>query len=623
MIEALAVGARALGVLASAHLIGVPLFLALAGSSPALADWNRHLRTTLPPAAVGLLLALCVALLTQAASVGGSLSAGAELVSSLARDSAYGRIWIWRTALAVALVMATLLALFWLRALPVVVVLAAPATALAALSGHASGTEDAALLIALHMLHAVALSAWFGGLLPWIALARHAAADADLADVVATTLRRFSILAATCVALIVLSGAVLAWEFIDDQGDLLGTRYGLLLCCKLVLLAGVLWIANRVRTRWVPRLTVSKVPFSEGSRQVMREATLALGVLALGSWLAQTTPAIHDQPRWWLPFRLSFNARLENPASEQAIWIGLAGLAAALIVFALTKRRVTSVVLAAAGIAGTLWGLSVRAYPDTFARSPVPYITVSIAQGRTSFEAHCVGCHGAGGLGDGALAPSLPQRPANLSEPHTALHTPGDLYGWFTHGIADSPMPGFAQVLDEEQRWDLVNFLTVFSQGFQARLLGPQIVPKQPWLGAPNFYFATAEGGRAELKDLRRQRAVLLVFPDAGDPRSAPRLAEARGLESEELAVIAPEEPDVWTAYAFLTRTRAHRGAPDALGMPRRHVEFLIDPFGYIRARWVPVDEPAAWDSRFEVNRLVQLLAQESEVRPPPDLHPH
>ena len=625
MIEALAVGARALGVLATAHLIGTSLFLGLAGKAPALTDWNLRLRLTLLPASVLLVVALCAALFAQAANVSGSLAGAPELLRDLAQETAYGRLWMVRTALATLLVVTVWIAMQTPRAIPIVALLAALVATMAAFSGHASGSEDARLLVALHMLHLLALSIWFGGLLPWITLARLAArsSDPEVMRVAAHALHRFSRLAATCMALIVLSGLVLAWTFIEDQGDLLGTRYGALLCAKIALLIGVLRIANRLRTRWLPTLGMQPATYASGARSVAYEWTLALAVLGLGGGLAQTTPAIHDQPRWWLPFRLSLDASAEDPASGNAILIGAGLLTAGLLLFVLTRRGAVSMALALSGSAVALWGLSVTAYPDSFLRAPVPYLTLSIAQGRENFETHCVSCHGAGGLGDGALAHSLAKPPANLSEPHTALHTPGDMYWWFTHGIRDSPMPGFATVLDQEQRWDLVNFLTVFSQGFQARALGAEIAPGSPWLGAPNFYYASANGGRAELKDLRRQRATLLVFDSADDPRSVARLAEARALESAELSVLAPEDPDVWTAYAFLTRTRANRGAPDQVDMPRRHAEFLIDRFGYVRARWIPSDEAQGWDSAFDAKGQASQLAKEPEILPPPDLHLH
>ena len=633
MIEAYAAGVRALAVLASAYLLGTPLFLLLAGAAPAaLAGWDARLCRSLPIAALVLVAALAAMLQAQALGVGGE-TGSVRLSVALARETAYGHWWSARAALALLALVLSILAAFASIRLRTVVLLAMTVVVtltigLAPMTGHAAGTDDPRLLVATHIVHLLALCAWLGGLPAWIGLARRAVSDeADIRTYAAAALGRFSLQAIACMAVIVITGGVLAWQFIGDAGDLLGTRYGLLLCAKIALLGGVLVVARRVRQRVLPGFA-SPGTFAIGAALVHGEAALAVGVLALGAGLAQTIPAIHDQPRWWLPVRLSLDAGWDDPDSRIAILLGAAlavfgGIAAVL----LRRSRAARVALAATGVAGlaiAAWGLSVAAYPDTYLRPPVPYLSLSIDQGRSAFEVHCTSCHGAGGLGDGPLARTLRKPPANLSEPHTALHTPGDMFWWFTHGMPEGPMPGFAEVLDEEQRWDLVNFLRTFSQGFQARVIGPRIVPGKPWLGAPDFYYAGGDGAAsAQLKDLRGVRAALIVFTAPDDPRSQPRLDALRQAGDPHFAVIAPQTEDVWNAYQFLTRTLVDRGAPDRLGMPLRHVEFLVDRFGYVRARWVPSDEPEPWTSTFDAAGQVAELAKEGQILPPPDLHLH
>ena len=638
MIEAYAAGARALAVLASAHLIGVTLFSLRAGALPvaeALQVWNRSLLRTLPFAALLLCIALPAVLHAQACSVAGGW-ASPDLVQQLARSTAYGHWWCLRGLSAVLALFAASAAIASpavLRTGALIGTLFAAATtlALAPMTGHAAGTEQVRWLVPLHMAHLLALTAWLGALPAWIGLARVAAREPDrrVRDFAAQAFERFSRLAMASMVLIVGTGAVLASQFIDDQGDLLGTRYGLLLCAKVIALALVLRIADAVRRRVLPQLRASEpaVAFAEGSRWVRLEGWAALGLLCLGAGLAQTVPAIHDQPFWWLPVRLSFEAGWADPATRVAIWLG-----AALIVFAaaliapMRRSRALHVAvpaIAVAGLATALWGLSVQAFPDTFLRPPVPYLSLSIDQGRSAFEANCTACHGSGGLGDGPLGKTMRKPPANLSEPHTALHTPGDMYWWFTHGMPTGPMPGFAGVLDDEQRWDLVNFLRVFSQGFQARVLGPRIVPGNPWLGAPDFYYQPGDGSSAQLKDLRGVSAALVVFAVTEDAHSIARLEALRREGDASFKLIAPQGEDVWQAYQFLTRTLADRGSGDRIGMPRRHVEFLIDRFGYIRARWIPSDEAAPWATTFDVKAEAARLASEPQILPPPDLHLH
>lgn len=630
MIEAYAAGARALAVLSAANLIGTPLFLLRAGTDDAarVRAWRNGLLRMLPIAAVGLPLALLGLLHAQASGVAGAI-ADLDLTRDIATGTAFGRIAIVRLGLALLLIP---IALACARRahdglLVATMLFAAVILGAGPLSGHAAGTERAGFLVTLHVVHVLALASWIGGLPAWITLSRAAQHDVTAHAFVAAALTRFSRFALPCMALIVVTGSLVAWEFIDDQGDLLGTRYGRLLCLKVGILVAVLVVANRLRTRWLPRLrapTPDPQVHADGARRVRRETLLAIAVLLLGAGLAQTTPAIHDQPHWWLPWRLSFDASAEVPGSRVAAFMGAGLLIAAAWWAALggPRSRGARAGIAALGVAGfgtAAWGLSVPAYPDTFLRSPVPYLTTSIDQGRRAFSQNCVACHGTGGLGDGVLAPTLRRPPADMSAPHTALHTAGDMYWWITHGMPTGPMPAFEAVLDEEQRWDTVNFLRAFSQGFQARVLTPRIVPRGPWLGAPDFYYATADGGRAQLKDLRDRSPALIVFTAPDDPRSLERLQALRAKPYAGLALIAPDSPDVWQSYQFLTRTLADRGAPDRLEMPRRHVEFLVDRFGYVRARWIPDEDPAPPD----LDAAVAALAAEPRILPPPDLHLH
>lgn len=627
MIEAYAAGARALVVLSGAYLIGTPLFVLHAGESriAAVRVWRAGLLRLLPVAALSLALALIGLLHAQACGVAGGW-ADLALTRDVASSTSFGHIALVRIGLALMLLPLA----FWcaIRAADgmsiaalVSMLFAAAIVGSGPLSGHAAGTNAATLLVSSHVLHVLALCAWIGGLPAWITLARVAdrVADEPLRAFAADAMSRFSRFALPCMAVIVLTGSLVAFEFVNDQGDLLGTRYGRLLCLKVLVLVAVLAIANRVRKQLHDT--------GDNARHVRREAILATVVLMLGAALAQTTPAIHDQPHWWLPWRLSLDANLEVPRSRIAFVVGALLLVGAAWVAALgaPQRRKSRVAIAAFGLCGlgtAAWGLAVPAFPDTFLRSDVPYLTLSIDQGRRAFADNCTACHGTGGLGDGVLATTLRRPPADLSAPHTALHTAGDMYWWITHGIPQGPMPGFADVLDEEQRWDTVNFLRAFSQGFQARVLSPQIVPRGPWLGAPDFYYDTADGGRAQLKYLRGLRAVLIVFTVPEDPRSIARLQALQSHSSDALTVIAPGSPDVWQAYQFFTRTLADRGAPDRLDLPRRHVEFLVDRFGYVRARWIPEDDPTQ-ASAFDVDGAVTSLASEPQILPPPDLHLH
>lgn len=90
--------------------------------------------------------------------------------------------------------------------------------------------------------------------------------------------------------------------------------------------------------------------------------------------------------------------------------------------------------------------------------NPVAATPASIARGQELYQQHCVVCHGVGGRGDGPLARTLNPPPADLRV-HVSQHTEGQLWLWITNGVPGSAMPAFRDVVSEEDRWHLVNYL--------------------------------------------------------------------------------------------------------------------------------------------------------------------
>jgi copper resistance protein D len=660
--EFLSVLPRLAAYLSLAWLIGGAAFLLLScpTSDPILRAWrNRASRSFLWALSIWV-VAFVLGLVAQTAATANlpfeRLVLEPEWLKSFALHTRYGRIALLRLSLLPFLLVP---ALVLVKAkLPrsesagagLLLVLAMIVAAAGPLAGHAAGNELAPRLLPF-IIHTVAVSAWIGGLPAWIGLVLTVGAYPNAARCVYTTvaLNRFSRLATICVVATVVSGVALGAGFVDTQGDLLGTRYGLLICGKLVVLLGILVIANHVRQVFLPALTtVSSQRYAAAARWVSLELGLATVVLGLAGMLSQTTPATHEQPYWWLPFRFSIDATWPVWPTPLLV-IGGAAVAALSAVQLLRSRTAMArrAAVVAAGLAGmgtALWSLSVPAFPDTYRRSTVPYLTVSIFEGKKHFERQCTACHGLGGLGDGPAAKGLPKQPANLSEPHTALHTAGDMYWWLEYGIQPSGMPGFADVLSDEDRWDVINFLRAFSQGFQARVLSPSIVPERPWLGAPNFYLDGNDDKARELKDFRAQSDVLLVFPDLGQEVSLARLRElSRDLDSMRTnglmvlvissiidtgvsgsaTIVRSGANEIRESYELLSRTLVNRGDGRSLGMKRSHVEFLIDRFGYIRGRWIVDEESEGWSPTERLLQQIRKLNAEPKILPPPDNHIH
>lgn len=97
--------------------------------------------------------------------------------------------------------------------------------------------------------------------------------------------------------------------------------------------------------------------------------------------------------------------------------------------------------------------------------NPIEANEESIAAGGELFTTNCMVCHGESGRGDGPAAAGLEKQPANLTEAHVQELSDGALFYIISHGRPDTPMVAWENVLDEEQRWQVVNYLRTFKEG--------------------------------------------------------------------------------------------------------------------------------------------------------------
>jgi len=89
--------------------------------------------------------------------------------------------------------------------------------------------------------------------------------------------------------------------------------------------------------------------------------------------------------------------------------------------------------------------------------NPVATDQRSIAAGKAIYRQECLACHGNRGQGNGPAAIALLRPPADLSMPMMWEHSDGALFWKITEGR--SPMPSFAQLLTDDQRWQVVNYI--------------------------------------------------------------------------------------------------------------------------------------------------------------------
>jgi mono/diheme cytochrome c family protein len=91
--------------------------------------------------------------------------------------------------------------------------------------------------------------------------------------------------------------------------------------------------------------------------------------------------------------------------------------------------------------------------------NPISATDESVTSGAAIFATNCAVCHGEKGVGDGPAAESLENKPADLTAGHVQELSDGALFYIVTHGKPETPMPAWEGVLEEEDRWNAVNFM--------------------------------------------------------------------------------------------------------------------------------------------------------------------
>ncbi|WHZ26147.1 MAG: Copper resistance protein CopD / Cytochrome c family protein [Nitrospira sp.] len=671
MIEAAGALFRCLQLASSMLLVGGCVFLAIAEQkySASRYTWPARLKQFFPWLAVTLLLGLFGLLATTTAQATGAPenSWNPQAWLDFLQKTRIGLIWILRASSALAVLVMVLYVRFsppaqW-RYVTCASVAALP-LALSSLASHSAAEEQAVGVTLSYALHVITASVWLGGLPGVLLVASTTTTESpDDRSRAGEVLSRFSALALPTMIAIVVSGLVVANRMIDtNYAGLVATTYGLLLIAKLTLLAIILFIASRAKSVWVPSLNQSSIIAAAGGRKlrtwVRVEFVLAILLIIVATLLANAVPAKHDVIDYWpYPFRFSIDATWGDWLVRAIVLTGLVLLIIAGTMIVLSRKkhwgtswRITApTVLGILGLAAALYPISVQSYPETYRKTPVPFDAISIANGVELFAANCIPCHGPQAKGNGVLAKTLPKQPVDLlTEPHTAMHTAGDFFHWLTYGRFNGIMPAFGDKFSEEERWDLLNFLHANSRGYQSRIITPRILPEQPFMATPNFSYTAHDGSSGTLKDFRGKQDVLLIF--FSWPESRVRLDQLRtaaasiigkntailavpmtDLAPDELTAIVRDMPfpvvtqgarEISSSYALFRRTLS---IPDLFGegTSPKHMEFLIDRFGYLRARWIPNGDGSGWADITVLTQQITQLNQEREILPPPGDHVH
>ena len=187
--------------------------------------------------------------------------------------------------------------------------------------------------------------------------------------------------------------------------------------------------------------------------------------------------------------------------------------------------------------------------------NPVPAEQASLDRGAELYSTLCASCHGDGGMGDGPAGASLDPAPAPVA--HTSQMMGDDMLFWRISeggGMApfDSAMPAWKDALDEQARWDLINYVRALGRG--------QVVPR-PAAGGAAFDPAAEQAARAGMLAMGLELGVINqaeadLFAEVHNAMDAQTAADASprvgGMDQIRLALL-----DELVAQGTITQEQA------------------------------------------------------------------
>ena len=298
LLSAVMVAARGVGYVGLALLIGATGILALV----AVGTDRTRIRTLVSTGGFLVIGSAAVALVTQGPYAAGD-GPGALLESGLLRSTLGDRTGIALVArILLAAVAMAMPAMGLVRTAPSWRARAGnlpallPALALTATfsaTGHAAAGYQVPVAFTADIAHLVTMGLWLGGL---VALAALFLQRID-PELLAVTTRRFSPMAAACVAVLVVTGSYQGWRQVGVLGDLFTTEYGRLLVLKVIGVLVVLALASGAR-RWTHRYAPvddeepqpPEQALGSMRRTLLLEAAGGAAVLVLTTLLAGSPP---------------------------------------------------------------------------------------------------------------------------------------------------------------------------------------------------------------------------------------------------------------------------------------------------------------------------------------------
>ena len=191
----------------------------------------------------------------------------------------------------------------------------------ATLVSHAAASGDVRY-VALDFLHVVAIAIWSGGVLALLVVVLPTTTDARA---VGSAVWRFSLTALVCVAVIVTTGTLQAFDRLVLIEDLYETPYGLALLAKIVLLVILVALGATNLLVWGPRLRGGLAARRGLVRSVVTETGLFGAVLVATAFLtalappAQASGAAFDQTQRVEGYRIELLMPTTTPGRDRFV----------------------------------------------------------------------------------------------------------------------------------------------------------------------------------------------------------------------------------------------------------------------------------------------------------------
>lgn len=172
--------------------------------------------------------------------------------------------------------------------------------------------------------------------------------------------------------------------------------------------------------------------------------------------------------------------------------------------------------------------------------NPIPVDEASLKRGATLYATNCASCHGDGGMGDGPAGAALNPVPAPVA--HTSQMMADDYLFWrISEGGTPfaTSMPPW-KVLDEQSRWDLINYMRALGAGTVTPVSGSGGEAYDPKAQAAQQAAILAQAIEQGVITQAEADTFTLVHDAIEAYRIAhPELAQVSGMNEREAAIIS------------------------------------------------------------------------------------